>query len=114
MRVLTSRLVTMKEHKTGVQNNQRVQYTRAARKRSETEWNKSAITDHTNKENHVINWDKTKVLAKKITQTKKVDTGSNRNKEEGPHHEQGPGELPATTNLPLFASSRCLYWELTS
>ena len=63
--------VRMKEHKTDVQNNQRVQYTRAARKRSETEWNKSAITDHTNKENHVINWDKTKVLAKESHRQKR-------------------------------------------
>ena len=40
------------------------QFTRAARRESEAEYNKSAITDHVNQHNHVINWNDVKILAR--------------------------------------------------
>ena len=39
--------------------------TRATRKQSTSEINKSAVTDHCNSQNHVINWDLTKIVDKK-------------------------------------------------
>ena len=45
----------VKEHQTDVENNEKQNYTRSARKTSTSEMNKSAITDHVNTNNHVIN-----------------------------------------------------------
>ena len=39
-------------------------YTRSERKASETEQTKSAISDHVARENHVINWDESKILGR--------------------------------------------------
>ena len=52
------------EHKDDVKKNVKKQYTRATRKASQTELNKSAITDHMNKYNHLPDWENTKVLGK--------------------------------------------------
>ena len=54
----------MKEHKVDVKNNEERNYTRSARKTSNAEMNKSAITHHVNTCNHVINWDKMKIGAR--------------------------------------------------
>ena len=37
-------------------------YTRAGRKVSETEFNRSVITDHAAKYNHMINWDEANIM----------------------------------------------------
>ncbi|XP_072051726.1 uncharacterized protein [Amphiura filiformis] len=48
-------------------------YTRAKRKESLTEQNKSAITDHISQENHVINWEGAKIIDKDSNQhTRKI------------------------------------------
>ena len=47
-------------------------YTRAARKDSETEFSKSAITDHVDKRNHVMDWDSDKILAKEPDHKKRL------------------------------------------
>ena len=39
-------------------------FTRAKRKESLTEMNKSAITEHVARENHIIDWDNAKILDK--------------------------------------------------
>ena len=54
----------MKEHQTDVENNEKKNYTRSARKASTSEMNKSTMTDHVNTNNHVINWDKVKIVAR--------------------------------------------------
>ena len=50
------------EHKKDVMSNTKKNYTRATRKESQGEYNKSAITDHCNKYNHIVDWDNIKVL----------------------------------------------------
>ena len=61
----------MSEHMKDVNQHEKRQYTRAARRESETEINKSAITDHVNKYNHTINWQETKILAREQDRTKR-------------------------------------------
>ncbi len=39
-------------------------FTREARKESQTEKHKSAISDHVAQENHTINWDSTRIVMK--------------------------------------------------
>ena len=46
--------------------------TRAAQKQSQTEYNTSAPTDHVNKNNHVIDWDSTKFVARESDRTKRI------------------------------------------
>jgi len=52
------------EHKDDVDKNSQTRYTRANRKSSQTEQHKSAITDHTSRENHVIDWDNVRPIVK--------------------------------------------------
>ena len=54
--------IRIKEHRKEVEAQEGQKYTRNTRKQSLTEHNKSAITDHVNAENHVINWDKATVI----------------------------------------------------
>ena len=49
--------VRLKEHVKDVGQNKKVSFTRLTRKESLTEVNKSAITDHVNKDNHEIDWE---------------------------------------------------------
>ena len=57
------------EHKDDVVKNRKKQYTRAARKKSLTEYNKSAITDHVKQNNHEPDWEHTKIVAR-VSNTK--------------------------------------------
>ena len=52
------------EHKDDVRKNEKKLYTRASRKQSQTECNKSAITDHVNNLNHVPDWDNVNIIAR--------------------------------------------------
>ena len=61
-----------KEHKENVKENEKRHSTRAARKQSQTEYNTSALTDHVNKNNHVIDWDSTKFVARESDRTKRI------------------------------------------
>ena len=54
----------IKEHKDDAEKHSHIRYTRANREASPTEQHKSAITDYTSQENHVVNWDKVKPLVK--------------------------------------------------
>jgi len=47
----------MKEHRKEVELHESKKYTRSTRKRSQSEQNKSTITDHVNIENHIIDWE---------------------------------------------------------
>ena len=51
------------EHKDDVRKKEKRQYTTASRKESQSEYNKSAITDHVNNLNHVPDWDNVKIIA---------------------------------------------------
>ena len=52
----------MDEHKDEVVKAGKITYTRSQRSTSLTKYNKSAITDHVARENHVIGWEDTKIL----------------------------------------------------
>ena len=56
--------VRVKEHRTGTEKvNNGARYTRDRKRQSETEmWGSAMITDHTMKENHVIDWDSAKIV----------------------------------------------------
>ena len=55
-----------------VKENEKRHSTRAAQKQSQTEYNTSALTDHVNKYNHVIDWDNVKFVAKKSERKKRI------------------------------------------
>ena len=56
--------VRIEEHREEAEKNDTQAYTRSKRKVSETVENKSALTDHCQRDNHVIDWDSTKVMAR--------------------------------------------------
>ena len=56
--------VRIKEHQDDVKKKVNVRYTRNQRKMSTEDYNKSALTDHTTQQNHVIDWDSTKIVGK--------------------------------------------------
>ena len=90
-RILKDRI---SEHERDVRLNSKHQYTRSQRKQSEGEFNKSAITDHCNKENHTIAWDQVKILSQESNTTaRRIKEAiaikrctSNMNRNEGTHY----------------------------
>jgi len=44
-------------------------YTRSTRKQSKSEHNKSAITDHFNTENHIIDWEEATIISRESDRT---------------------------------------------
>ena len=61
------------EHKKEVETLESKKYTRAERKTSLTEFNKSAVTDHAHRHNHLIDWDNTRILDREgDTRTRQV------------------------------------------
>ena len=54
----------MNEHKLEADKAGEATFTRSKRKESLTEMNKSAITDHVARENHIIDWENAKILDK--------------------------------------------------
>ena len=52
----------MKEHRKEVEQQDGRRFTRSAKQTAETEQNKSAITDHATRKNHVIDWDEARVI----------------------------------------------------
>ena len=58
----------LKEHKADVEQNKKAQFTRSEQKQSETEYNKSGITDHANCTNHVIDWEGARALERESDQ----------------------------------------------
>ena len=54
--------IRLKEHQKDVEKIADIKFTRAARKASTSEQHKSAITDHVAQANHIIDWDKAKIL----------------------------------------------------
>ena len=61
----------LSEHKSEVDKICKKKYTRAERKASETEQNKSAITDHVAINNHLIDWEEAKVIDKEEERMKR-------------------------------------------
>ena len=54
--------VRVGEHKKEVESKDISRFTRQSKRSAEEQQNKSAITDHTTRENHVIEWDQVRVL----------------------------------------------------
>ena len=54
--------VRLKEHQKDSEKITEKKFTRAMRKSSTTEHHKSAITDHVAQENHLIDWEETKII----------------------------------------------------
>ena len=54
--------IRLKEHMKDVESNKKTNYTRSERKSSLTTFNKSAITDHVIQNNHIIDWNRVKVI----------------------------------------------------
>ena len=54
----------MKEHRKEVEHQEDRRFTRSVKQAAVAELNKSAITDHARKENHVINWEESRVVTK--------------------------------------------------
>lgn len=54
----------MVEHKKEVEQQEGRRYTRSAKLTAETETNKSAITDHATRKNHVIDWDEATIIGR--------------------------------------------------
>ena len=57
--------IRMKEHQDDVvKHTESIQYTRSQRKASESTDNKSALTDHATRSNHMIDWDNTTIVGR--------------------------------------------------
>ena len=86
--------VRVKEHRTETEKvNKGARYTRDRKRQSETEMWGSAITDHTMKENHVIDWNSAKIVererddqARGIKEAVYIRILPNMNRDEGRHH----------------------------
>ena len=61
--------VRMKEHRKEVELHEGKKYTRSTRNQSHSEQNKSAITDHVNTENHIIDWEETTIIGRESDRT---------------------------------------------
>jgi len=59
----------MKEHRKEVEQQEGRKYTGSTKRQSQSEQNKSAITDHVNTENHVIKRDEATVIARESDRT---------------------------------------------
>jgi len=59
----------MKEHRKEVEQQEGRKYVKSTKRQSQSEQNKSSITDHVNTESHVINWDKATVIARESDRT---------------------------------------------
>jgi len=60
--VIWQRKFRVGEHKKEVEAKDISRFTRQSKRSAEEQQNKSAITDHTTRENHVIDWHQVKVL----------------------------------------------------
>ena len=54
--------IRLNEHMKEAEKASKIKFTRSQRKESETEINKSAITDHMARANHIIDWDNATIL----------------------------------------------------
>ena len=90
-RTLQERII---EHERDVRLNTKKTFTRSQRKQSEGEYNKSALTDHCNKDNHMINWEQVKILQREAdTTSRKIKEAiaikrntKSLNRDEGTHY----------------------------
>ena len=87
----------MKEHRTEVEQNEKRKFTRSTKRTADEEQSKSAITDHTRRENHVINWDEAKILDKESDRI--VDQRSDQDAEREDNNESSLWFLPAEPHV---------------
>ena len=98
----------LKEHKKYVENNTKTQFTRSERKSSITSYNKSAITDHVNQKNHVIDWEGTQTVDREgDTRTRQVNEAIHiRRHTSTMNRDNGAYQLPRAYD-PIFAAHSC-------
>jgi hypothetical protein len=63
--------VRLEEHKKDVESHQIGRYTRNSRKESTTIYHKSAITDHANTLNHIIDWEGARIIEKESSKKRR-------------------------------------------
>ena len=86
----------LKEHKAEVDKVERSVTTRAGRKESLSTIHKSAVTDHVVEQNHVIGWDKGKVIGTEQDRYKRwIKEAIEIRKRGGHHHEPRRGPIPS-------------------
>jgi len=73
--------------------------TRASRARESSVTHKSAITDHAMEENHVIDWDKAKVVDKEVQMDIQMDKRGLLDQEDTDMHESGCRILPTQPHM---------------
>jgi len=103
--------VRLQEHRQEVTQRDVKAYTRSTSKSAATEQNKSAVTDHTISLNHIIDWDRTKVIDRKKQQNGPVDQGSDTHQERTRQvDEPKRGVLPTSTHLGLLTVHHSDTW----
>jgi len=91
----------MKEHRKEVELHEGKKYTRSTRKQSQSEQNKSAITDYVNIENHIIDWKKATIIGRESDRTTRWIREAVKIR-----HEQERGGLPAVPRLQRLTTLR--------
>ena len=89
----------MGEHKKEVEAKDTSRFTRQSKKSAEEQQNKSAITDHATRENHVIDWDGVKVVgheADRKTRWIKEAIAIRKNKDKCMNRDTGSYFLPTS------------------
>ena len=85
------------EHIDDVKTTEDTKYTRSARRESETQYHKSALADHTSQQNHIIDWDESKILTREGHKHTRWIRESIHIRKEGPkglNRDQGQYPLP--------------------
>jgi len=84
----------------GLHYRQFSQYTRSTRKQSQSEQNKSAITNHVNTENHIINWKEATIIGWECDRTTRWIREAVKIRQEGQDvtkRQRGPSCYPTST-----------------
>ena len=101
--------VRIKEHQDDVKTKNNKKYTRNQRKLSTDEYNKSALTDHTTQENHVIDWDSTKIVGREDQHLRRQIRESIRIRQEKKplNRDRGNYPLPSLWGPLLVETAQC-------
>ena len=89
--------IRIKEHRDDVGQSDQSHYTRSQRKTSTDTIHKSALTDHASQNNHVIDWDNTKVVGRESNRERRWMRESIRIRQEGTkalNRDKGNHDLP--------------------
>ncbi len=106
-RLLKTRL---EEHKKDVTQEEEEQYTRSARRASERTFNKSAVTDHVKRLNHVVDWEDTRIVDRESNKRKRHVRESIWIKRAGPqamNRDEGNYDLPSVYVAVIPPEQQC-------